>query len=365
MESDFAFMDEALKVAAEARLISPPNPWVGCVIVKEGKIVGKGHSQAHGGSHAEVMALKEAGEHANGATAYVTLEPCSHWGKTPPCTDALIASGIRKVVVALQDPDPKVNGCGIKLLKNSGIHVELGTRKQEAEALLRPYLYQRAHRRPYVLLKGATSLDGRIAAKDHTSQWITNELARADAHRLRAESQAILVGSGTALYDSPSLTVRNAKPPPNSPIRVLADSRGRTPASGPLFDSTLAPTLIFTSHLAPLERIEEWRSTGAEVELLPIDSNGSLSLVALLEALYQRKVIQLLVEGGGTLFGAFVKERLAQQLSICLGPCLLGPEGVPLLSNLSIPTLKAAPRLKILSHELLEDCIRIDYSFIF
>ncbi len=361
--SDEVFMAEAIKVASKARLIAPPNPWVGCVIVRDEKVVGRGHTQAVGQPHAEVMALKEAGEVANGATAYVTLEPCCHWGRTPPCTDALIAAGIRRVVVAIEDPDTRVSGQGIRLLKNSGVWVTTGILADAVQNQLRPYLFQRKHKRPYVLLKGAISLDGRLAAQDYTSQWITGPKARADAHRLRAESQAILVGSGTAIADSPALTVRHGALPPKPPLRILLDRRGRTPPSGPLFDQTLAPTLIFTSTETEHSIIDRWLATGVQVEQIPTEQQDSLSLREVLKSLHQRQVVQLLVEGGATLFSAFVQQQLAQQLTICLGPCLLGEKGLPLFSQLPISTIHEAPRLDYLSHELFDDCMRIDYLF--
>jgi diaminohydroxyphosphoribosylaminopyrimidine deaminase/5-amino-6-(5-phosphoribosylamino)uracil reductase len=239
---DEQWMRRALDLAKQARLIAPPNPWVGCVIVKDGKILGEGFTQSPGNSHAEIQALKQAQEKSQGSTLYVTLEPYPHHGRTPPCTEAILKAGVTRVVIATMDPDDHVQGQGIKVLWQAGVQVSYGCLQEEASRLLEPYLFQRTFKRPFIIGKAAISVDGRIAALDGSSQWISTKEARIDAHRLRAESQAIIVGKQTALQDTPSLTVREVEPPPKPPLRVILTSDGKVP---PL--KSLSPTLIFST----------------------------------------------------------------------------------------------------------------------
>ena len=196
MDTDAELMRRALRLAGTARRTTPPNPWVGCVLVRDGEVVGEGATRPPGGPHAEIEALRAAGDRARGATAYTTLEPCSHHGRTPPCTDALLEAGVARVVVAIEDPDPHVAGQGIAVLRRAGVTVDVGTEADAATRLLAPYLVHRAEGRSFVVLKTATSLDGRIAARDGSSRWITGPAARADVHELRADSQAVIVGAG-------------------------------------------------------------------------------------------------------------------------------------------------------------------------
>ena len=258
-ERDEELMAQAVALAARARRRTAPNPWVGAVIVRDGVVVGEGATEPPGGPHAEIVALDAAGNAANGATIYSTLEPCSHQGRTGPCVDALIDVGVARVVVGVEDPDPQVAGTGIGRLRAAGITVDVGIAEAAVAAQLAPYLHHRRTGRPYSVVKSAISIDGVTAAVDGSSQWITGPAARADAHEVRADSQAIVVGSGTALADRPSLTVRDvAEPPDHPPLRVLLDSRGHVPALGPLFDMTLAPTLVITTELAKPARLSEW-----------------------------------------------------------------------------------------------------------
>jgi len=217
METDDFFMEMAVALGERGRLLSPPNPWVGSLVVREGEIVGSGYTQPPGCSHAEVMALEQAGSRACGATLYATLEPCSHWGRTPPCVEAIMAAGVARVVVAMVDPDSKVAGAGIAALRQANIPTDVGIGASAAQRSLEPYLYQRTSGMPFCVLKMAASIDGRSAAQDGTSQWITSEEARLDGHKWRAYSQAIAVGSGTASLDHPHLTVRHPTLCPRSP----------------------------------------------------------------------------------------------------------------------------------------------------
>ena len=283
---DTTAMTTALAAAAAVRTSTSPNPWVGAAIVSaDGALVGVGATEPPGGRHAEIVALAAAGDTATGATLVCTLEPCSHHGRTPPCTDAIIASGIRRVVVAITDPDPKVAGTGIDALRNAGIEVALGTLADAATAQLAPYLHHRRTGRPYVICKLAMSADGGIAAPDGSSQWITGDEARRDAHRLRAESDAILVGAGTVRADDPALTVRHVEGA--DPLRVVL---GSAPAG-----AKVHPCL-------------EW--------------DGSLD--DLLSDLGGRGVVQLMVEGGAGVVGSFHAAGLVDRFVLYLAPALFG-----------------------------------------
>ncbi|MET0628808.1 MAG: bifunctional diaminohydroxyphosphoribosylaminopyrimidine deaminase/5-amino-6-(5-phosphoribosylamino)uracil reductase RibD [Acidimicrobiia bacterium] len=356
-------MDRALALGASARRRTAPNPWVGCVIAVDGVIVGEGATQPPGGAHAEAQALAAAGDRARGATAYVTLEPCSHHGRTPPCADALVDAGIARVVVAVLDPDPLVAGSGIARLRERGVPVELGVRAAAATHSLRPYLVHRSAGRAATLVKVATSIDGRIAASDGSSQWITGPAARADAHELRADAQAVMVGSGTALADHPRLTVREvAAMPDHQPLRVLLDGRGRVPAEGPLFDTTLAPTLVLTTDAAPDDAVARWLAAGAKVQVLPAAAGErGVELRSALEHLAGLGVLQVLVEGGATLAGSLLGADLADQVVAYVGPTVLGADGRPLFDLPGPATIDDAPRWRLAGVAALDDDVRLDY----
>ncbi len=363
---DEHFMDFAVALGEEARGISPPNPWVGCVIVKDGHIVGCGNTHKKGGNHAEINALNEAADHAIGATLYVTLEPCCHFGQTPPCVDAIIKAKIAKVVIALTDPDKKVCGQGIAKLKNAGIDVVVGVCKEEAFNSLESYLYQRVNSKPFVVAKAALSIDGRTAPFSGTSKWISTEKARENAHHLRFQSQAILVGSVTALMDQPTLNVRGniAEKLLNQPLRVLFDRQGKVPATGPLFDVSIAKTLIFTSKDCPENVIEAWKMAGAEVEVIKASDEEKLDIEEALLILGKRNIIQLLVEGGSTLQASFLKNQAINRLVLYIGPVILGDSGTPLFKDFFVNSLKDATRLKLLDTKQIDDCIRLDYKIL-
>jgi len=341
-------MRRALQLAAEARPVAPPWPWVGCVLVRDGQVVGEGRTGPYpGGPHAEVAALTAAGPAARGATAYVTLEPCDHHGNTPPCTDALLAAGVAEVVVAQGDPDPRVAGRGLARLRAAGVAVRVGDGADAAAAMLAPYLHQRRTGRAYVVAKWASSLDGRVAGADGSARWITGPAARADAHRLRAASQAVVVGSGTVLADRPSLTVRDAPSPPRPPWRVVLDGRGRVPATGPLFDPELAPTLVCTTGAAPPERVAEWRRRGAQVEVVPAGPGGGVDLAEVLSRLAGRYgVVQAMVEGGPGVHAGLVRAGLVDRFVVYVAGALLGRDARPAL-DLAVPGLESAPRLVV------------------
>lgn len=295
-------MDLALEAARSCRLVASPNPWVGCVIDARGsRFVGA--TSPPGGNHAEINALEAAGGQAGGADLYTTLEPCAHQGRTGPCADAIVAAGIARVVVAIEDPDPAVSGRGIAALREAGLAVEVGIRADEAAELLAPYLKHRRTGRPWVLLKLAATLDGRIAAPDTTSRWITGSEARADAHRLRAESDAVLVGSGTVRADDPALTVRGWQPPPGVAPR----------ASQPL--------RVVLGTAPPDARARPLREMGG-----PLDQ--------VLGELGERGIVQLLVEGGAATAAAFHRAGLVDQYAVYLAPALFGgDDGQPMFTG--------------------------------
>ncbi len=349
-DRDVELMRRALAEGDRGRVRAPPNPWVGCVVVADGVVVGVGHHERAGEPHAEINALAAvAPGHARGATMYVTLEPCAHHGLTPPCVDALEAAGISRVVVAILDPDPRVSGRGVAALRQAGIIVDVGIGEALAEAALAPYLHHRRTGRPYVLAKAAMSLDGRTAAADGTSRWITGEAARLDVHRLRAESQAIVVGAGTALADRPSLTVRHGiAAGPTPPLRVVLDARRRVPQSGPesgpLFDDA-APTLVVTPPLVP-----------------PGPHGHGVDLGATLDLLGARGILQVLVEGGAGLHAAFLNAGLVDRFVLYVAPVLLGARGRPLFDDPGPATMAAARRWRTLTASQLVDDLRIEYD---
>jgi diaminohydroxyphosphoribosylaminopyrimidine deaminase/5-amino-6-(5-phosphoribosylamino)uracil reductase len=371
--TDAQFMGRARVVARAARRRSAPNPWVGCVIVAHdagpdgsggtAHVVGEGATQPPGGNHAEIEALAAAGERARGATVYVTLEPCSHHGRTPPCIEALIYAGVARVVCALVDPDDAVAGEGIARLRAVGVTVDVGVLADEVRDDLAPYLLHRTQRRAFTVLKTAMSLDGRIAARDGSSQWITSPAARADAHGLRADSQAIMVGAGTALADRPSLTVRDADPlPAHPPLRVVLDGRGRVPAEGPLFDVAEAPTLMVTTPVAAGAAHRAWLAAGAKVLTVPqARSDLGVDLRATLESLAGLGVLQVLVEGGAALHGALVEAGLADRLVTYVAPTLLGAEGRPAFAFEGPATIADAHRWELVAVTRLGPDVRLDH----
>lgn len=370
-ERDSLLMQRARIVALSARRRSAPNPWVGCVLTdRAGAVIGEGATEAPGSRHAEAVALQAASTHgadrARGGTAYVTLEPCSHHGRTPPCADALVGAGITRVVVALEDPDPDVAGQGIARLRAAGVDVTVGLHAAEIRTDLAPYLLHRTQGRAFTVVKTAMSLDARITARDGSSQWVTSAQARADAHELRADSQAVMVGAGTALADRPRLTVRDlADPgtqPAQPPLRVVLDGRGRVPADGPLFATVEAPTLVVTSPASPDAAHHAWLAAGAKVLTVPPGPDGTgVDLTATLETLAGLGVLQVLVEGGSTLTGALVRAGLADRVVAYVAPTLLGRDGRPAFDVDGPATIAAAPRWDLTDVRRLGPDVRMDF----
>ncbi len=366
--TDDDFMAQAIAAADGARLRAAPNPWVGCVLVREGVVLATGATQPPGGRHAEAEVLAEvlaAAGDARGATAYVTLEPCSHVGRTPPCADALIAAGVTRVVSAVEDPDPDVAGRGHARLRDAGVEVVVGVGADRVALQLGPYLHHRRTGRAFALLKTAMSLDGRTSAADGTSQWITGSDARADAHRLRAESQAIIVGPGTARADRPSLTVRDAAvAPAGQPLRVVLDAKGAVAVEGALFDVSLAPTLVFTTVAAPAPVRDAWFGAGVDVETVGAGVSGrGVDLDAVLTHLgSERGVLQAMIEGGGKLHGALVAEGLADRIVTYIAPVMLGERGRAVVAYPGADTLADAPRWHVSDVRPVGVDVRITYD---
>ncbi len=316
-------MRRALRLAERGRGRTAPNPIVGAVLVHGGRVVGEGWHRALGRGHAEVEALRAAGRAARGATLFVTLEPCAHWGRTPPCTDALVEAGIARCVVATRDPDPRVNGRGLRRLRAAGLRVEVGLLAHEARAQLAGYLRVHEHGRPRITWKVATTLDGRIADARGRSRWITGDAARADGHRLRAASDAIVVGSGTARADDPRLTAR-AGARAATPLRVVVDSRLRLPLSLRLYSPALARgTVVACTAAAPAARARALVARGVTVWRLAA-ARGRVSPTALARRLAREARHEVLLEGGATLGSAFLRAGLVQRLVIYAAPIVLG-----------------------------------------
>lgn len=357
---DDGYMRRAIELAGRGCGSVAPNPLVGAVVVdRRGTIVGEGYHAAAGSPHAETEALAEAGDRARGATLYVNLEPCNHHGRTPPCTEAIVAAGVERVVVAMRDPNPIVDGGGIAALGAAGITVTLGVLGAEAGRLNAPFARHVTTGMPFVTWKCAASLDGKVAAGDGSSRWITGPAARADAHRLRAWSDAILVGSGTVLADDPHLTVRDAEAPSTPPLRVVVDARGRVPATARVLDDA-APTLIATSaDVAPATR-DAWRAAGAEVLTLPAEG-GTLALRDLFAVLGKRDVQQVLLEGGPTLAWSAVSADLVDRVVWYLAPSLVGGERAPgALGGAGFSPIDVATRLHLVSVEPVGDDLRLE-----
>jgi diaminohydroxyphosphoribosylaminopyrimidine deaminase / 5-amino-6-(5-phosphoribosylamino)uracil reductase len=350
-DTDLAHMRAALVLAQRGLGNVWPNPAVGCVLVRDGRVVGRGWTGRGGRPHAETEALRRAGRRARGATAYVSLEPCSHQGLTPPCAEALIAARIRRVVAAVEDPDPRVSGSGIARLRAAGLAVDVGLCAAPAAEINAGFFSRVRRGRPLVTLKLATTLDGRIAMPSGESRWITGPAARGRAHLLRARHDAVMVGIGTVLADDPELTCRLPGLGDRSPVRVVVDRQLRLPNTARLVaESGAKPTWIATSHPADPGRRRSLQDRGVEMIDVAADEKG-LDLAALLAALGDRGITRLLLEGGARLAAAFLKARLVDRVAWFHAPVLIGGDGVPAVAALDLGGLAEAPTFERLALE--------------
>ncbi len=319
--TDHTFMSRALQLAEKGLYTTSPNPRVGCVITRNNEIVGSGWHAKAGQPHAEINALTMAGTAARGATAYVTLEPCSHHGRTPPCADALIQAGIARIVIAMKDPNPQVLGNGIAALKQAGILVQTGLMQDQAEALNTGFIKRMQHKKPWVRLKVAASLDGKTALNNGQSQWITGEAARQDGHRWRARSCAIMTGIGTIRADNPQLTVRHL-PTSRQPKKIVIDNHLTTPIDADVLK--YGDTCIFTASTGNTAKIARLERMGVHVIPTERTHQGQVNLVSVMTTLAQLECNEILVEAGSTLSGALIHAGLVDELIIYMAPSLLG-----------------------------------------
>jgi diaminohydroxyphosphoribosylaminopyrimidine deaminase/5-amino-6-(5-phosphoribosylamino)uracil reductase len=357
---DDAHMRRAVDLAARGAGLVSPNPLVGAVVVRNGEVVGEGWHRGPGTPHAERVALEAAGERASGATLYTTLEPCSHYGRTPPCAPRVITVGVARVVVAMGDPNPLVNGQGLATLRAAGIDVTVGVLEEEATRLNEAFLKHVRTGLPFVTLKMAASLDGKAAARDGSSRWITGPQARAEVHRMRALADAVLVGAGTAFRDDPSLTVRDADLRGDPPLRVVVDGRGIVPETHRLFSEEAAPTLVATTELAPEERRNAWRDRGAEVLVLDDAGSGLIPLPDLFRELGKRDVQHVLMEGGPTIAWESVREGIVDRVVLFFAPILVGGEEAPsLLMGGGTPSIGEAISLRVREVSTLGNDLRV------
>ncbi len=369
---DTRYMARAIQIARQGLYSTHPNPRVGCVIVNDGSIVGEGWHQIAGQGHAEVNALVQAGEQSKGATAYVTLEPCSHFGRTPPCSQALIDAGISRVVGAMQDPNPLVSGNGYNLLREQGIEVSCGLLATESEQLNSGFIKRMSVGKPWVRVKSAMSADGRTAMASGESHWITGAGARQDVQRLRARSEAIITGIDSVLIDDPSLTVRpetwinddewpNILAEPIQPLRVILDSQLRTPATAKMLTLPGNTLIVCATENAPRQAALE--AAGAEVLCLPNkEASTKVDLDALLTELASREVNDVLVETGATTAGAFVQQGLVDEWVLYMAPTLMGSDARPVLLMPGIDTMKNKLSLTMKEVKHVGDDLCIHYT---
>ncbi len=358
MSDDGKFMKRAIELARRTEGSVSPRPPVGALLVSpDGEVVGEGWDTASPGPHAETMALDAAAERARGATVFVTLEPCSHTGATAPCADALIQAGVARVVVGATDPNPKVNGRGLAKLRAAGIEVTENVESETCRALIEPFTKWVRTGTPFVTLKMAASLDGKTAAPDGTSMWITGEAARAEVHDLRRRADAVIVGSMTVLRDDPLLTCRLEDLEVSQPLRVVIDGSGRTPETSRVFNND-APALVITNEDLAGSHIERWRAAGADVARVPAGESG-VDVRAALRYLGEKGICSVLVEGGPTIAASLVGSNLVDRFVLYLAPKLIGGDAPGLLND-GVKTLTDAWELEIENIRTVGEDLRID-----
>jgi len=361
VEQDQQYMRRALALAARARGRTSPNPMVGAVVVRGQEVVGQGYHCRAGAEHAEVVALRQAGRRARGATLHVNLEPCNHTGRTGPCTRGIIAAGVRRVVVGMRDPNPRVNGKGIRALRRAGLEVSAGVLEDRCQELNEGFIRYITEGRPLVTFKAAVTLDGRTAARTGDARWVTGEQARRQGHRMRDHNDAIAVGVGTVLCDDPTLTCRDIRGG-RDPVRVVMDSRLRTPPSARVVAAAArskAPTLIFTTERAAKNRERALTKAGARVLRIPGDGRR-VAIPAMLQALAREQLTSLLLEGGPGLAGGFWQEELVDRVVVFVAPKVLAdPRGLPLVLGRGVDAMKDATTLQQVKVRRLGDDVMI------
>jgi diaminohydroxyphosphoribosylaminopyrimidine deaminase/5-amino-6-(5-phosphoribosylamino)uracil reductase len=359
---DKYYMRKALELARKGEGYTSPNPLVGAIVVKDGTIIGQGYHQYAGGLHAEVYALDEAGEKAEGATIYVNLEPCSHYGKTPPCSLRVIESGIDRAVIGMKDPNPKVSGSGIEQLKKKGIKVKIGVLEEEAKQLNEVFIKYICSNHPFIYSKTAQTLDGFIATKTGNSKWITNDQARRRGHMLRHRVDAILVGSGTVLSDDPKLTTRLTYEDGSDSTRIVLDTKLRVPLDAKVFDPNLdTKTLVITDKKIDKEKLRSYSDKeNIEIIALPLDNNNRITLTDLLPILHQREIASILIEGGGTINHSFLQAGLVDKVYTFIAPRILGGnDGISAYNGKGPSTMKGVQELHDIKYDILGDNILV------
>lgn len=361
-KSDERFMKIALREAARGKGHTSPNPLVGAVAVKGDRVLGNAFHARFGGEHAEIALIKQLSPaDAHGATLYVNLEPCCHVGKTPPCTKAIIQAGFARVVIGHEDPNPLVQGRGIAELRAAGLAVETGVLEAEARDLNAPFLTYMTQSRPWILLKVAQSLDGRIALANGQSRWITGERSRKEVHRLRAELDAVMVGSQTVIEDDPELTVRHLRG--RDPLRIIVDSALRiAPTAKVLHQANRLRTWVLTTTGAPQENRSALEATGATLLDCPAGADGRVDLPAATKLLASRGVASLFVEGGGTLHASFIRAGLCDRFIVCMAGMLIGADGRPAIWELGLSELRCAPQFTLRRTRRFEQDIWLEYD---
>ncbi len=360
-EADQIWMRRALDLAARARGRTSPNPMVGAVLVKDGQLIGEGFHAYAGSDHAEVAALRDAGPAARGATLYVSLEPCCHYGRTPPCVEQILQAGIRRVVAACEDPNPAVSGKGIAALRAAGLSVDVGVLAEEAERLNEAFFTHVRTGRPFVTLKVAASLDGKIATRTGESRWITGESARRRVHQLRNEMDAILVGIGTVLRDDPLLTTRLGIADQRDPIRVVVDNLARLPLRAKVVNrASTAPTILAVSQMAPRTKLEALEREGVQVIVVE-SSPRRVSLERLIEALGKRGILSVMIEGGAEINASALREGVVDKVLVFLAPILIGGKSTPTaVGGDGIESLTQAVRLRDVRIERFDGDILVE-----
>lgn len=360
-DTDRRHMRSALELAAGGTGWVSPNPLVGCVIVSNGEVVGRGYHQRFGGPHAEVHALFEAGNRARGAVLYVTLEPCCHTGKTPPCVDAILQARLGRVVAAMRDPNPRVDGSGLSRLESAGVEVTVGVCEAEARRLNEAFVKYITTRQPFVTSKSAITLDGKIATRSGASRWITGEAARAAGHQLRHANDAILVGIGTVVQDDPQLTTRLPGQSGANPLRIVVDSTLRLSPGAQVADvAAERRTLIVTTEQAEAAKMKTLEGRGVEVIRLPACGAGRVNLDALCAILGERGIASVLVEGGAVLTAALLRQRLIDKMVLFVAPKIIGGDGVSAFGPCGIDTMEQALSLRDLTSRQVGDDLMLE-----